>query len=71
MLPLVFDSSKQSGMSDAAVSAMIDLMVKDLSKQIEGKCDNVAILLNEHGEECKQLSDAPEARFEKLLHDNP
>jgi hypothetical protein len=68
-LALLF--SRSAGRADDATAAFIDQVKQNVMQRIRGNCANVASVVNEHGEECRQLAEHPDDRLEVLLDRNP
>jgi hypothetical protein len=68
---LAFLFSESAGRADDATSAFIDRVMHNVMLRIRGNCANVVGIVNENGEECRQLAEHPDDRLEKLVDQNP
>lgn len=46
---------RAAGLSEAALSARVDIAQQDMRSEIENSCTNIAVLLRKHAQQCKQL----------------
>jgi hypothetical protein len=63
--------SESAGRADASTSAFIDRVTRNVMQRIRQSCTNVTTVVNEHGQECQQLAEHPDGRFEMLLNQTP
>jgi hypothetical protein len=68
---LAFLFSESAGRADDATSAFIDRVMHNVMLRIRGNCANVVGIVNENGEECRQLAEHPDDRLEKLVDQDP
>ena len=50
-----------------AASARLEMALKDMSKELDGKSENWSILLNQYSDSCKATAANPEARMKYWL----
>jgi hypothetical protein len=68
---LAFVFSRSAGRADDATSVFVDQVMRNVMLRMRGSCANVVTVVNEHGDECRELAEHPNDHLEMLLNRNP
>jgi hypothetical protein len=71
LLDLIFEESKEAGMSDAARDDRVKMCLQDMANAIGGSCLNLSILVDKYARSCKVLAVHPDVRLSELKEANP
>lgn len=66
-LELLFRTGKLAGVSGKASLARFELYLKDMMKETDKECINIAVLLNRYGASCRFVLEHPDRRLEQFL----
>jgi hypothetical protein len=68
MANLAVLTGKHAGLEDSTLVARTKLQMTKLQAQSGPDCDNISVLLNRYGENCKALASHPQAAFQRALN---